>query len=248
MDIVKNLEIDSTLDCVGITTDSLSLVFGTTAGTICEGNDPRITSTKTLVEHANSHVDGTDDIQLATTSQNGLMSSVNAFKLETCETGANITNTSTVTSAGTFMKNETSAAGCGFFLNENDMASNSSTKICSQSSVKAYIDSKISSGLGFDWSVDHNNGELNYDFYSPEGICFMYWIADANTYGYCTIDLSNNNFTTITKYGTFTGTLNYTSQYINGTNKIALNRVMYGNHIRVLYYYQTGQINWFMLR
>lgn len=50
-------------------------VYGTTANTACEGNDSRLSDARTPTAHAASHVNGTDDIQLANGSQKGLLSS-----------------------------------------------------------------------------------------------------------------------------------------------------------------------------
>lgn len=50
-------------------------VYGSTANTACEGNDSRLSDARTPTAHAASHVNGTDDIQLANASQKGLLSS-----------------------------------------------------------------------------------------------------------------------------------------------------------------------------
>lgn len=52
-------------------------------------DDPRLTDARTPTEHASTHVNGTDDIQLATSTQKGLMSSTYAEKLDGIEANAN---------------------------------------------------------------------------------------------------------------------------------------------------------------
>lgn len=51
--------------------------------------DPRLSDARTPTPHASAHVDGTDDIQLATSSQKGLMSNIYAIKLNGIEENAN---------------------------------------------------------------------------------------------------------------------------------------------------------------
>ena len=51
--------------------------------------DPRLTDARNPIPHASTHVDGTDDIQLATSEQKGLMSSTYVIKLNGIEENAN---------------------------------------------------------------------------------------------------------------------------------------------------------------
>ena len=60
--------------------------YGTGAGTVCEGNDSRLSDARTPTAHAATHTNGTDDIQSATASQKGLMTSTQAGKLDDCPT------------------------------------------------------------------------------------------------------------------------------------------------------------------
>lgn len=54
--------------------------------------------------HAATHVNGTDDIQLATAAQKGLMSLTYAGKLDGIEAGADVTDAANVSAAGAVMK------------------------------------------------------------------------------------------------------------------------------------------------
>lgn len=68
-----------------------SLNVGTTAGTVAAGDDARLSDARTPTAHASSHVGaGSDAIREATPSQNGLMSSAYATKLEGIAAGANL--------------------------------------------------------------------------------------------------------------------------------------------------------------
>lgn len=64
------------------------LNVGTTIGTVCAGDDARLSDARTPSAHAASHTDGADDIQDATAGQKGLMTSAFAGKLDGIETGA----------------------------------------------------------------------------------------------------------------------------------------------------------------
>lgn len=63
-------------------------------------------------------------------------------KLDGIEALADVTDTTNVTAAGATMDADTSLAGNGYFLDEDNMASDSATKVPSQQSVKAYADTK----------------------------------------------------------------------------------------------------------
>ena len=113
--------------------------FGTTVGTVVQGNDPRLSDSRDPNSHAITHTNGTDDIQDATSSQKGLMSATQAAKLDGIESGANVTDFANVDNAGAVMNTDTSTAEMNFVIDEDDFSSNSDTKVPTQQSVKAYI-------------------------------------------------------------------------------------------------------------
>ena len=76
-----------------------TLDVGTTAGTVCAGDDSRLTNSRTPTAHAATHVNGTDDIQSATASQKGLMTSTYAAKLDGIEAAADVTDAGNVGSS-----------------------------------------------------------------------------------------------------------------------------------------------------
>lgn len=55
-----------------------------------------------------------------------------------------VVDSTSVDAAGATMNADTTLAGNGYFLDEDNMASDSATKVASQQSIKAYIDSAIS--------------------------------------------------------------------------------------------------------
>lgn len=61
-------------------------------------------------------------------------------KLDGIEAGADVTDATNVNAAGATMNSDTSLVGNGYFLDEDNMASNDATKVPSQQSVKAYVD------------------------------------------------------------------------------------------------------------
>lgn len=76
-------------------------------------------------------------------AQDGRDPSVDGAKLDTIESGADVTDATNVDAAGATMNSDTTLAGNGYFLDEDNMASNSGTKVPSQQSVKAYVDAAI---------------------------------------------------------------------------------------------------------
>lgn len=70
--------------------DSATRNVGTIGGTVCAGDDSRLSNSRTPTAHAASHTNGTDDIQNATAAQKGLMTAAYASKLDGIEAGAQV--------------------------------------------------------------------------------------------------------------------------------------------------------------
>ena len=85
------------------------------------------------------------DSEIKTAYENN--SDTNAFydalltKLNNIESSADVTDTTNVDGAGAVMNTDTSTASMSFVVDEDNMASDSDTKIPTQQSVKAYVDS-----------------------------------------------------------------------------------------------------------
>ena len=62
--------------------------FGSTAGTVCEGDDERLSDARTPAAHAGTHANGADDIQSATAGQKGLATAEQITKLDGIASGA----------------------------------------------------------------------------------------------------------------------------------------------------------------
>ena len=121
--------------------DSAGLDVGTTAGTVAAGDDARFTNARTPTAHASTHVTGgSDKIRDATAAQDGLMTAAYGTKLDGIEALADVTDATNVDAAGAVMNSDTSTAAMSFVVDEDDMVSNSATKVPTQQSVKAYVD------------------------------------------------------------------------------------------------------------
>jgi microcystin-dependent protein len=79
-----------------------------------------------------------DDLTDGTT--NKAFSSTEKTKLSGIETAADVTTTAKVDAAGAVMNSDTSTAGMSFVVDQDDMSSNTDTKVPTQQSVKAYVD------------------------------------------------------------------------------------------------------------
>ena len=89
-------------------------------------------------------------------------------KLDGIETGADVTDADNVNSAGAVMNSDTSTTDMLFVVDEDNMASNSATKVPTQQSVKAYVDNATAAALHYHdpvrvespsaLSADYDNG------------------------------------------------------------------------------------------
>ena len=70
--------------------------------------------------------------------------SANTTKLAGIESGADVTDAANVDAAGAVMNSDTTTASMSFVVDEDDLTSNSDTKVPTQQSVKAYVDSEVS--------------------------------------------------------------------------------------------------------
>lgn len=66
-------------------------------------------------------------------------------KLAGIETAADVTDATNVAAAGAVMESNTSTVSMSFVIDEDDMASNSATKLPTQQSVRAYVDAAVPS-------------------------------------------------------------------------------------------------------
>lgn len=84
-----------------------------------------------------------DNMVNGTTNKN--YTATEKTKLAGIETAADVTDATNVAAAGATMDSDTSLTGNGYFLDEDNMASDSASKVASQQSIKAYVDAAITS-------------------------------------------------------------------------------------------------------
>ncbi len=82
---------------------------------------------------------------VAAASDSNVFTDAEQTKLSGIESGADVTDATNVNSAGAVMNTDTTTASMDFVVDEDDMASNSATKVPTQQSVKAYVDDEITS-------------------------------------------------------------------------------------------------------
>lgn len=80
-----------------------------------------------------------DDIDDSATT-NKWTNASDIAKLAGIETGADVTDAANVDAAGAVMNSDTTTASMSFVIDEDDMVSDSATKVPTQQSVKAYVD------------------------------------------------------------------------------------------------------------
>lgn len=112
----------------GAIANNLAVFNGTTGKLIKDGG-------KTIAEvfNTDNHTSGTT---------NKVFTAVEQSKLAGIEALADVTDAANVDAAGATMNADTSLAGNGYFLDEDNMASDSAVKVPSQQSVKAYADAR----------------------------------------------------------------------------------------------------------
>lgn len=87
---------------------------------------------------------GDDAVLVAADASNaGIMTAAQASKLAGIEAAADVTDAANVDAAGAVMLSDTSTTGMGFVVDEDDMVSNSATKVPTQQSVVAYTAAQI---------------------------------------------------------------------------------------------------------
>ena len=92
-----------------------------------------------------------DDFSDGTT--NKAFTSTLKTKLDGIETAADVTDATNVDAAGAVMNSDTTTASMSFVVDEDDMTSDSATKVPTQQSVKAYVDAEVA-GAGGGGSID----------------------------------------------------------------------------------------------
>jgi len=94
---------------------------------------------------AESNLDVTGNI-IVSGNVDGRDVSADGTKLDGIETSADVTDATNVAAAGAVMESDTTTANMSFVVDEDNMASDSNTKVPTQQSVKAYVDANSGGG------------------------------------------------------------------------------------------------------
>lgn len=109
-------------------------------------------------------------------------------KLNNIETGADVTDATNVAAAGAVMESDTTTALMGFVIDEDSMATDTDTKVPTQQSVKAYVDTEvaaaIASGVRYQGAYDASTNSPDLDSSPISGITTgdMYTVTAAGTF------------------------------------------------------------------
>lgn len=112
---------------------------------------------------------------------NGRDLSTDGSKLDNIESGADVTDSTNVDAAGAVMNTDVTTASMSFVIDEDNMISNSDTKIPTQQSVKAYVDNRVASSVtyqgGYNATTSPNSSALKGYMYTVTvaGTASGYW-------------------------------------------------------------------------
>ena len=163
IDVTGNITVTGTVDGRDIATDGSKLDGIETGATA----DQTAAEIRTLVGNAtdsnvftdadHTKLDGIEASATADQTDTEIRAAVEAAtdsnvftdadhtKLDGIEASADVTDENNVNAAGAVMNSDTSTGSMSFVVDEDNMSSNSATKVPTQQSVKAYVDSEVSS-------------------------------------------------------------------------------------------------------
>ena len=134
----------------------------------------------------------TIDVTNATTSADGLFSSTDKTKLDAIEASADVTDATNVAAAGAVMEGDATTANMSFVVDEDDMTSNTNTKVPTQQSVKAYVDGTTTANpLYVAAAGDTMSGDLAMGTNKVTGLGTPSATGDAATKGYVDTQITN---------------------------------------------------------
>lgn len=121
--------------------DAINEVYALGAG---GGGSTNLAATLSASQTVITSDTGTDATIPAVDGTNaGVMTPTMKSKLDGIEAAADVTDAANVDAAGAVMLSDTSTTGMGFVVDEDDMVSNSATKVPTQQSVVAYTAAQI---------------------------------------------------------------------------------------------------------
>ena len=119
------------------------------SGDVTSTGDGATVIANNAVSHAKYQQVATDTIIGRTDSGTGNVTALSKSEVLTIlnvEDGADVTDATNVANAGAVMEGDTSTTNMSFVVDEDDMSSDSATKVPTQQSVKAYVDANSGGG------------------------------------------------------------------------------------------------------
>lgn len=141
------------------------------------------------------------DAEIKTAYENN--ANTNAFtdseksKLAGIETAADVTDSTNVAAAGAVMTSDTDASSYLFVIDEDSMATDSATKVPTQQSVKAYVDTEIadavSAGVRYQGSYNASTNSPDLDTSPSSSITKgdMYTVTTAGTFFTVSVEIGD---------------------------------------------------------
>ncbi len=133
---------DTTTSGLGIVVDEDNMASDSATKVPTQQSVKAYVDAEVAAKDALSELSGTlDDITDGTTYKR--MSATEQTKLSNIETSADVTDATNVAAAGAVMESDTTIASMSFVVDEDDMTSDSATKLSTQQAIKAYVDAQI---------------------------------------------------------------------------------------------------------
>jgi len=154
-------------------------VTSTGDGATVIGND-KVTYAKIQNVAGNNVLLGNDN---GTGSNVQELSAADVRTILNVEDGADVTDATNVDAAGAVMNSDTTTAAMNFVVDEDTMSSNSSTKVPTQQSVKAYVDNALTGGMNYKGAYNASTNTPTLDTGSPSVIIGdTYTVSVAGTF------------------------------------------------------------------
>ena len=97
------------------------------------------------------------------------LTAVEKVLFDTIESGADVTDSINVESAGAVMESDTSTTLMQYVLDEDNMGSDSNTKLATQQSIKKYVDDRVVSSVNYQGGYNASTNTPDLDT-SPSGV------------------------------------------------------------------------------
>ena len=159
-----------------------------------DGRDVATDGTKLDGIEADATADQTGaQIKTAYEAESNAFTDAQFTKLAGVEASADVTDAENVNSAGAVMNSDTSSAAMSFVIDEDNMVSDSATKVPTQQSVKAYVDGAVSSSVIFKggYNAATNTPDLDTD---PSGVLagWMYTVTTVGTFFTVAVEIGDS--------------------------------------------------------